>query len=263
LSTNQRRKELREINKQKLQNIILTGTKICRKCKIEKDVSEFNRNYANKDSLNGWCKQCQSEANTARNKKIIHITTETKICSKCGIEKNVDEFYKSKNNEDGCHPWCKECDIKYAENYYIDNTIEVLKVHKLWQQANPEKYKQCIDAWYNSPAGKLSEKEAKKKRREIMKQLPNTFTKEEWEQCKEYFNYQCVYCGNENKEKFQRDHFISVLNYGPFTKENIVCSCPRCNSSKGDFDFFQWYPGQLFYSKEREEKILTYLGIIK
>jgi hypothetical protein len=56
----QKRKELREINKQKLQNVIPSGTKTCTHCHQEKDVSEFNKDYSRKDGLCGWCKECQS-----------------------------------------------------------------------------------------------------------------------------------------------------------------------------------------------------------
>jgi cytochrome c553 len=257
----EKRKERRRKNKQKLKSIIPTGTKICNKCHEEKDVKEFNKDYSSIDGLNRWCKQCQSIAHQIRSANLIHETVETKVCSKCGIEKNVDEFYKSKNNEDGCHPWCKECDIKYAENYYVDNTNEILEIHKRWQISNPEKYKQCMEVWRKSKEGKLSERKSKKRRREIMSQLPYTFTKKEWQECLDHFDHACAYCGST--ENIQRDHFISVFNYGPYTKDNMIVACGFCNPSKCDNDFFKWYPKQEFYSKERENKILKYLGYIK
>lgn len=33
----------------------------------------------------------------------------TKLCSKCGVEKDVGEFYKSKVTKDGYMYHCKEC----------------------------------------------------------------------------------------------------------------------------------------------------------
>jgi hypothetical protein len=233
--------------------------KKCTRCKQEKPIIDFNKDKNSRDGHARWCRQCCSNYNKQRKDNLEHIEIETKICSFCNIEKSIDEFYTNQWHEDGHQPWCKECSKEEYSRYYARNTTRIKKVHRLWQQNNPEKYKECMDAYYNSPAGKLSEKQAKKKRREIMKQLPNTFTKEEWDQCKEYFNHSCAYC--ESTNKIQKDHFVSVLNYGPTTKENIVVACNKCNPSKGDFDFFQWYPGQLFYSQEREEKIIKYLGI--
>lgn len=37
------------------------GTKVCRKCNKEKDVSEFNIKSDNKDKLSSYCKKCNSK----------------------------------------------------------------------------------------------------------------------------------------------------------------------------------------------------------
>lgn len=34
------------------------NTKICSKCKLEKNLSEFNKNKQTKDKLNCWCNIC-------------------------------------------------------------------------------------------------------------------------------------------------------------------------------------------------------------
>ena len=44
------------------------------------------------------------------------------------------------------------------------------------------------------------------------------------------------------------------------TAKNIIPSCKRCNSSKSNKDFFEWYPQYEYYSKENENFILSYLG---
>ena len=50
---------------------------------------------------------------------------ETKICSKCKLEKTVDKFSKDKNNSTGYTYQCKECrNIKYKE-YYINNPDKI------------------------------------------------------------------------------------------------------------------------------------------
>lgn len=36
-------------------------TKICTKCKEEKNISSFNKNSKNTDSLHHWCKECYNE----------------------------------------------------------------------------------------------------------------------------------------------------------------------------------------------------------
>ena len=39
----------------------------------------------------------------------------TKICSKCGAEKSLEEFNKDKSKKDGLFCWCKECHKQYNE----------------------------------------------------------------------------------------------------------------------------------------------------
>jgi len=91
--------------------------------------------------------------------------------------------------------------------------------------------------------------------------LPATLTLNQWKQIKEDFNYQCAYCG-KHLENLTQDHFIALENGGEYTKENIIPACMSCNTSKRDKDFFEWYPQQDFYSKEREKRILEHLKYI-
>lgn len=184
---------------------------------------------------------------------------QTKFCSKCGLEKPVSEFYKTKRNKDGYHIQCKEFDIKYAAKYYTKNTDEILNVHKEWQTNNPDKFKQSMENYRKSEEGRIADKLQHKKKREKMNQLPYTLTEDEWIQCLEHFNYSCAYCGSVSN--IQKDHFVSIFNDGSYSKDNILPACGFCNPSKGDSDFFNWYPKQEFYNKEREEKILKYLSI--
>jgi len=37
----------------------------------------------------------------------------TKICSKCGIEKDISEFNRHINRKDGLHTECRECRREY------------------------------------------------------------------------------------------------------------------------------------------------------
>jgi hypothetical protein len=50
-----------------------------------------------------------------------------KICRKCGIEKNITEFSKNKNNKGGLSTWCRICVKEYKKEYYINNKEKILK----------------------------------------------------------------------------------------------------------------------------------------
>ena len=57
---------------------------------------------------------------------------ETKVCTKCGIEKelSVDFFMKAKTNKDGFSGRCRQCTLEYKKQYYKDNTENSKQYYK-------------------------------------------------------------------------------------------------------------------------------------
>jgi len=47
-------------------------------------------------------------------------------------------------------------------------------------------------------------------------------------------NYECVYCGDDNKKSLTLDHVIPQSKGGPNTWDNLVTACKRCNGEKSD-----------------------------
>ena len=105
--------------------------KICKKCKIEKEESEFRKNNKNKDGLTAECKSCLSnkerqaryikrtgslenynewvEFYDNRSNPNIIMTKTTNVCRKCGKEKELNEFVKDNRSIKGYSNLCKEC----------------------------------------------------------------------------------------------------------------------------------------------------------
>ena len=46
-----------------------------------------------------------------------------KKCTKCGVEKRFEDFYKNKNYKDGLRYWCKSC-VRFYNGVYCKNNIE-------------------------------------------------------------------------------------------------------------------------------------------
>lgn len=44
-----------------------------------------------------------------------------KVCSRCKLQKGVDEFYACKNTRDGLNSWCKKCNSEYVAQRYKNN----------------------------------------------------------------------------------------------------------------------------------------------
>ena len=66
--------------------------------------------------------------------------TETKRCTKCGEEKPLTEFHKSRKSHDGLGYWCKSCKKEPRRRHYEENLEQVLAGHR--------RYLHCV----NKPA---------------------------------------------------------------------------------------------------------------
>jgi HNH endonuclease. len=64
----------------------------------------------------------------------------------------------------------------------------------------------------------------------------------------------CCYCGSKNKKSVE--HLFPTSKGGQHIINNLFGACTKCNSSKSNNDFFEWYRSQSFYNPERECVIL-------
>lgn len=70
------------------------------------------------------------------------IVIETKVCTKCGEELNIDMFRKSKNGKKGLRANCKTCDSKYNKQYSKDNEEHLIERYRKYRKDNAERIKQ-------------------------------------------------------------------------------------------------------------------------
>ena len=90
---------------------------------------------------------------------------ETKVCSKCGIEKPFCEFYKRNDNKSGYRADCKLCfNLKNAtyknknlekikekaQERFQRNKKTILEKKQNWRKNNPEEYKKQTKKYYES-----------------------------------------------------------------------------------------------------------------
>ena len=67
---------------------------------------------------------------------------ETKVCSKCGIERNIIEFRKDITKKDGLRPECKLCVKNYEMTQRVNNPTLMSEKLKKFYKNNPEKRKE-------------------------------------------------------------------------------------------------------------------------
>lgn len=155
--------------------------------------------------------------------------------------------------------------LEYGKKHYLENKKRIKEYRKEYRIMNRERIQKWQKEYYqnNKHVFVLHRQryDAKKKK------LPRTLTIEQWDSIKERFNNTCAYCGmteeeheSEYQEKLHQEHFIALDKGGEYTHNNIIPSCRKCNSSKQNKDFFEWYPTNKHYSKIRQKHILDYLG---
>lgn len=204
-----------------------------------------------------------------------------KKCKTCEEVKELSEFYTQKyKRKDGTEaiaykPDCKDCTKEKSMKWKKD-------------PENRERFLSIKKKSNNQPNQRRNVKEAVKKQKtsgyflryqqenkEKMKQYrenrelnrKHEITKEEWEQCKVYFDYRCAYCGIsevEAKKKFGNSlHKEHVDHEGSNDITNCVPSCKGCNSSKWKYSFEEWYiEKNEVFSEERLNKINKWLKIV-
>lgn len=253
-------------------------TKICVKCGEGKPstLEYFHKKSSEADGLAKQCKICFNEYDKQRyrnNPELVQRKKERNKKYKENHAEEIKEYRRTHNN--------KEKNRQRAKIYYANNKDKILKRRKghchEYQQKNPEriqKRKEWEKQYYQEHKEhkyqvhlewnhKNKDRIAlyRQKRKAHKKEVQNTLTLEQWMQVIKYFDNKCAYCGRELP--LEKEHFMPLSKGGPLTRDNIICACKRCNSSKGNTMYEDWYTQQPFYDKTREKLIISYLGYMK
>lgn len=112
---------------------------------------------------------------------------ETKICNKCGLEKNIEEFRKQRNQ-------CRQCERNYTREYRHKNYEKCLEKSRIWKLNNKEKIKE-----YNKRRKKYNY-EITTDRKIYMKKYMKKWREKNKEHIKEYKRNQYRKLVDENPE---------------------------------------------------------------
>ena len=246
------------------------NAKMCSSCKVVYDVPEecFTKDRSKKDGLRTTCKTCEKQRHMEYHE--LH-RKEHNQKHKEYYESHKEEIHKQtkqyrQNNADRI----KEQKKKAYPGYMQRHGEEVRAKLNAYKRSHKEIISESGRRYYQNNKEKCvaARRKWNKEHREILifgtqqyrsqrKNLECTLTIDQWERIKAHFDNQCAYCGRE--QSLVREHFIPTKSGGGFTQDNILPACASCNSSKGDKNFFEWYPKYRHYSKQREEKIKNYL----
>jgi len=175
-----------------------------------------------------------------------------KTCTKCGLNKSVDEFGKKR---DGLRGECKDCrhlyyvanseshraksKKRYQENieaareyrriYHEKNKEHLAQYHLEWRTTNKESVAAQQARWAKNNPLKANER---KRRREARKrdQLGN-MPKNGYQVILDLFGSCCLACGTS--ENIAIDHIVPLAKGGLHDISNLQPLCQSCNSKKG------------------------------
>jgi 5-methylcytosine-specific restriction endonuclease McrA len=180
-----------------------------------------------------------------------------KICSKCKVDKDINEFHKNKSKKDGRATECKLCkrqqDIKYKKehaNYYkaylkeynqinkqelyeqkkkyiADNKLDHLKRRHIWYEINKDEVKARVSQYKKDHPEQYQMYANKRLAQKKTSVIENFATQD----IKNKYGDKCFYCGGLFSHI---DHYIPLSKAGPHTLENIRPSCEHCNLTKSN-----------------------------
>jgi len=107
--------------------------KVCSKCNLEKSLSYFVKNKANKDGFSGRCKSCIKEYRIQNKERIFEVTKKYREKNKDKLNKQTKEW-RLNNIEH-----LKEYSKKHRKEYYKNNSEKLKLKTKTWCIENKDK----------------------------------------------------------------------------------------------------------------------------
>jgi hypothetical protein len=134
---------------------------------------------------------------------------ETKVCSKCGVEKSVDEFKKNKRILAGIESTCKQCANKRNREYILKNGGREYRKKKF---INDEEKRNAIKQYQKQYREKNKEKN-KEKHKEYMKEYFKKYKRKYKEKYKEYMKeYKKKYYQDNKEEIDKKNNLYKAAN---------------------------------------------------
>ena len=244
-------------------------TKRCKRCGIEKPLSNFHKRRKSADGRANRCKDCISEI-AGRSRQInkrMPFCEGYKWCAACKLHKPFADFQKDKQGVYGLCSYCKTC-VSQRQGYQTRRIKKAASCSgNKWCSVCGKEYS-LIEFYPDKRAsdGKVSrcrycDQEAHKKyassspvniakrhrRQARIRNLPDNFIAADWERALAYWKGCCAVCGRPPGlwHTLAPDHWIPLASPDcPGTiSANIVPLCHGqggCNDSKAGKEARQW-----------------------
>ena len=176
-----------------------------------------------------------------------------RVCTKCKrilIAHEINFRRNSKKN----NKFRASC-IKCEKEYYENNKDNIKIYQKQYREDNKEHISESKKIWNKNNPDKLFNSHCK---RRIKEDKGDGFTKNQWFEMMEFFNWECAYSGERfTKDNKNRtiDHIVALDNGGEHEIWNLVPMYKNYNSSKKNNNMLEWYLKQEYFDINRLTKI--------
>jgi 5-methylcytosine-specific restriction endonuclease McrA len=155
--------------------------------------------------------------------------TDSKICSRCQIAKELDQFSADRTKKDGKQGYCRSCknDLSKARD---STRTEYFRTRKAEERIeNHEHVLSRERAWRKTPAGKAkTRRQGIARRTKLGVEHATVYElKARWDE----YRGMCAYCAF--RAAIEWDHYIPLKHGGTDTIENLFPACQECNRGRG------------------------------
>lgn len=102
-----------------------------------------------------------------------------------------------------------------------------------------------VEVFQKASNGKLAKVVVRKSARQVNLNVS-------WE-CFRRDNYACRYCGRKDAP-LTADHLVTFDEGGPWTRENILTACKKCNKKRGNMPFANWLVSSIYIEAAAGER---------
>lgn len=187
-----------------------------------------------------------------------------KQCSKCKIEKPLDQFSKDSSRKDGKQLHCKECNRIAGEKYRSENPEKRRAMCASWDARNKDRKKEHKRRYISRHPEKIAEQWARYRENNLERlkkyqqenqesRRANEATRRarkvkaggthSGDDIKELLRLQrgkCACCRDDIRKKSHADHIVPLARGGSNDRSNIQLLCPTCNRKKHAKDPIDW-----------------------
>ncbi|MEJ7685613.1 MAG: HNH endonuclease [Variovorax sp.] len=172
-----------------------------------------------------------------------------KCCTRCGINKPLVDFPKSKGYKGGVNSRCKRCRVEqsaeamkkrpehysaWREKWLAERPGYVDAVRRAWINANPEREKQRQVDWYAANQDKVRARRLNYWARK--KSAPGSHSAADVLDLLNLQRGKCACCRCSIEERYDVDHVTALAAGGSNDRSNLQLLCPTCNKKKNAKD---------------------------